>query len=87
MFGIVFKEVTALSLRGTVMRKLLSFHSLNGLVTSENRLVGLVDKAPASRPEDPGFESRWQRDFSGLSHTSDLKNWHSSEYPARRLAL
>ena len=41
--------------------------------TSANRLVGLVVKASASRAEDPGFESRLQRDFSGSSHTSDLK--------------
>ena len=25
--------------------------------------------------------------FKGLSHTSDLENWHSSGYPARRLAF
>ena len=36
-------------------------------------LVGLVVKASASGAEDPGFESRLRRDFSGLSHTSDLK--------------
>ena len=30
-------------------------------------------KAYASRAEDPEFESRLQRDFSGSSHTSDLK--------------
>ena len=35
--------------------------------------VGLVVKASASRAEDPGFESRLGRDFSGSSHTSDLK--------------
>ena len=28
----------------------------------------------ASGAEDPGFESRWRRDFSGSSHTSDIKN-------------
>ena len=39
----------------------------------DNRLVGLVAKASASRVEDPGFESRLGRDFSGSSHTSDLK--------------
>ena len=38
-----------------------------------HRLVGLVVKASASRAEDPGFESRLQRDFSGSNHTSDLK--------------
>ena len=35
--------------------------------TVTNRLVGLVAKASASRPEDPGFESRSQ---PGSSHTS-----------------
>ena len=30
-------------------------------------------KASASGAEDPGFESRLRRDFSGSSHTSDLK--------------
>ena len=30
-------------------------------------------KASASRVEDPGFESRLRQDFSGSSHTSDLK--------------
>ena len=29
-------------------------------------------KASASGEEDPGFESRLRRDFSGLNHTSDL---------------
>ena len=36
-------------------------------------LVGLVVKASASGAEGPEFESRLRRDFSGLSHTSDLK--------------
>ena len=31
-----------------------------------DRLVGLVVKASASRAEDPGFESRLRRDFSGV---------------------
>ena len=30
-------------------------------------------KASASREEDPGFESHLRQDFSGSSHTSDLK--------------
>ena len=30
-------------------------------------------QASASRAEDPGFESRLHRAFSGSSHTSDLK--------------
>ena len=43
------------------------------LSLSHNRLAGLVVKASASGAEDPGFESRLRRDFSGSSHTSDLK--------------
>ena len=39
----------------------------------EDRLSGLAVKASASRAEDPGFESCLCRDFSGSSHTSDLK--------------
>ena len=38
-----------------------------------HRLVGPVFKASASGEEDPGFESRLQRDFSGSSHISDFK--------------
>ena len=41
--------------------------------TVSYRIVGLVVKASASRAENPGFESRLRRDFSGSSHTSDLK--------------
>ena len=33
----------------------------------------LSGKASASGAEDPGFESHLRRDFSGSSHTSDLK--------------
>ena len=43
---------------------------------SEQRdhLIGLVVKASASEAEDPEFNSGLhQRDFSGSSHTSDLK--------------
>ena len=43
-------------------------HSLTHSLTHRprahsHRLVGLVVKASASRAEDPGFESRWRRDF------------------------
>ena len=38
-----------------------------------DRLAGLVVKTSASGAEDPGFESCLRRDFSGSSHTSDLK--------------
>ena len=44
-----------------------------GYPLRKNRLVGLVVQASASRAEDPGFESRLQRDFLGSSHTSDVK--------------
>ena len=54
---------------------------------SQTRLVGLVVKVFASRAEDPGFESRLCRDFSGVESNQWLQNWHSSGYPARRLAL
>ena len=33
---------------------------------SVDRLVGLVVKASALRAEDPGFESRFRRDFFGV---------------------
>ena len=36
------------------------------LVLLWDRLVGLVVKAPASRAEDPGFESRLRREFIGV---------------------
>ena len=41
--------------------------------TTNDRLAGQVVKASASGAEDPGFESRLPRDFSGSSHTSHLK--------------
>ena len=41
--------------------------------TSADHLAGLVVKASASGAEDPGFESRLRRDFSGSSHTSDFE--------------
>ena len=43
-----------------------------------DRLLGLVVKAFASREDNSGLESVFQRDFSRSSHTSDLKNWHSA---------
>ena len=41
--------------------------------SAQYRLAGQAVKASASGVEDPGFKSRLRRDFSGLSHTSDLK--------------
>ena len=43
---------------------LLSVLSL--LLSSVDRLVGLMVKASASRAEVPGFESRLRRDFFGV---------------------
>ena len=43
-----------------------SRHFKGGVHPFENRLVGLVVKASASRAEGPGFESRLRRDFFGV---------------------
>ena len=56
------------------------------------RLGGLVVKASTSRAEVNLQLSRVRITlatgfFSGSNHTSDLKKWHSSGYPARRQAL
>ena len=48
-----------------------------------DHLAGLVDKASASGAEGPGFESRLRRDFSGSSHTSDLKIGYDYHYRVR----
>ena len=76
----------------------LSFHPLSLFIYTNLCLLlpfllcfvhrlGLVVKASASRVEDPGFESRLCRDFFDFESYQWLKNWHSSGYPARRLAL
>ena len=49
------------------------FLPLTHPLSTQDRLVGLVVKASASRAEGPGFESRLRGIFSGSSHTSDLK--------------
>ena len=51
-----------------------SFSSLHPFLLLINSLVGLVDKASASRAEDPEFDSRLLcGNFSGSSQSSDLK--------------
>ena len=60
---------------------------LGCVAPDKDRLVGLVVKASASRAEGPGFESHLRRDFFKVKSYQWLKNWHSSGYPARRLAL
>ena len=52
-----------------------------------DRLAGPIVKASTSSAEDSGFESRLHRDFSGDESYQWLKSWHSSGYPAKRLAL
>ena len=55
------------------MWKLLHGRGSTVRFSTEHRLAGLVVKASPSRAEDPWFESRLRREFSGSSHTSDLK--------------
>ena len=57
------------------------------LFVESDRLIDVVVKASASRADGPGFESRLCRNFSGVESYQWLKNWHSSGYPARHLAL
>ena len=57
----------------SMLQYLTSVSLLNMLFSCRNRLVGLLVKASASGAEDPGFESRLRRHFSGSSHTSDFK--------------
>ena len=65
-----------------------SLHSRGHLLSSPvDRLVGLVVKAFTSRAEDPGFESCLWWDFLGVESYQWLKDWHSSGYPAKCLAL
>ena len=47
-------------------RSIEARYQLGPALTQEDRLVGLVVKASASRAEGPGFESRLRRDFFGV---------------------
>ena len=79
----------------TTEQQLLTCMSLTSLLVWASSLPssafppphGLVVKASASRAEGLGFESRLRWDFFGVESYQWLKNWHSSGYPARRLAL
>ena len=91
---------TATKSVATVGGGVLKSDKLNGWISVPNRTafqttLGLplrvpprwpIGKASASRAEVPGFESRLRRDFFGVESHQWLKNWHSSGYPARRLA-
>ena len=57
------------------------------LLYTRHHLVRRVVKVPASRAEDPGFESHLRWNFSRVESYQWLQNWHSSGYPARCLAL
>ena len=51
----------------------LALVKLTMISPSAHRPVGLVVKASSLSAEDPVFESHLRRDFSGSSHTNDLK--------------
>ena len=65
MFGLSYVPFCRVCHQGFSLNTLAFFPS--------NRLAGLVVKTSASGVEDPGFESRLRQDFSGSSHTSNLK--------------
>ena len=74
MTGEIVKLWSSVRFTRRVTRRVDQFlGTLDLSVTLGHRLVGLVVKASASRAEDLGFESRLRRNFSGSSHTSDLK--------------
>ena len=68
------------------------FYHARGLSTLQHAIGPLSQNirppaCTASRAEGPGFESRLRQDFLGVESYQWLKHWHSSGYPARRLAL
>ena len=50
---------------GLNKKKASTVKEVSVCLTRANRLGGLVVKASVSGAEDPGFESRLRRDFSG----------------------
>ena len=58
-----------------VFKRHLKLWLFLGCIMSQHHdcLIGLVVKASTSRAEDLGFESHLRQDFSGFSHTTDLK--------------
>ena len=52
--------------RSTIVIIIIVIIFFFGISITINLLVGLVVKASASRSQDPGFESRLCRDFSGV---------------------
>ena len=87
MFAQGFKRVAAGEQKLFTLPQDTGGQCVGTAVSAADRLVGLVVKASASGAEDPRFESRLRRDFSGVESYQRLQNWHSSGYPARHLAL
>ena len=65
-------EVTS-GLQTTPATTTLGINSMEQGLFVGHSLAGLVVKASTSGAEDPWFESRLRRDFSGWSYTSDFK--------------
>ena len=78
---------TALLGKTNVMEGVIGHYHLLASFPNTHRLVGLVVGRPPPERKVPGSNPACAGIFSGPSHTSDFKNWHSSGYPARRLAL
>ena len=54
---------------------------------SQSMYQNVIAHCVISPPRWPSDKCVRHVHFSGSSHTSDLKNWHSNGYHARRLAL
>ena len=59
--------------KATLHKPQIFLHSFLHRILYTHRLAGLVVEVYASEAEDLGFKSRLRLNFSGLSHTSDLK--------------
>ena len=55
-------------------------------IPSADRLVGLVIRRPPQERKIPGSNPVCAGIFFGVESYQRLQNWHSSGYPARRLA-
>ena len=59
---------------------------ISSVSSERDRPVGLLVRRPPRERKIPGSNPACDGIFLGSSHTSDFKKWHSSGYPARRLA-
>ena len=64
-----------------------TFGSHVNLFIHEYRLVGLVVRRPPRERKVLGLNPACGGIFVGVESYQWLQNWHSSGYPARRLAL